>query len=107
MKFGGTSMGSSSRIRIAADICTSQKGRPVLAVVSAMTKITDLLLEAMRHAEAGDSAGLQKNLDTPIARHHAACAELLPVDRQAEVISQIDALNGEFLRIAHGMLMLG
>ncbi len=108
MKFGGTSMGSASRIRVAAEICTAaKKGRPVLAVVSAMTKITDLLLEAMRHAEGGDSAGLQKNLDTLIARHHEACAELLPADQQASVRSQIDALNGEFLRIAHGMLMLG
>ena len=46
MKFGGTSMGSAERIRVAASICAGQmRERPVVAVVSAMSKITDLLLE--------------------------------------------------------------
>ena len=55
MKFGGTSMGSAERIRVAAAICAEQKvQRPLLAVVSAMSKITDLLLDTTRHAEGGD-----------------------------------------------------
>ena len=46
MKFGGTSMGSADRIRIAADIAAEQCAkRPVACVVSAMSKITDLLLD--------------------------------------------------------------
>ena len=31
--------------------------RPVIAVVSAMSKITDLLLDTTRHAEAGEGSG--------------------------------------------------
>jgi bifunctional aspartokinase / homoserine dehydrogenase 1 len=34
----------------------------VVVVVSAMSKITDLLLDTMRHAEAGDRAGMDANL---------------------------------------------
>ena len=58
MKFGGTSMGSAERIRVAAEICAEQmEQRPVVAVVSAMSKVTDLLLDTLRKAEAGDDPG--------------------------------------------------
>ena len=63
MKFGGTSVGSAERMRVAARIAADeQQKRPVVVVVSAMSKITDLLLDTMRHAEAGDRAGLEANL---------------------------------------------
>ena len=43
MKFGGTSMGSADRIRIAAGITVAERAkRPVAIVVSAMSKVTDL-----------------------------------------------------------------
>jgi bifunctional aspartokinase / homoserine dehydrogenase 1 len=62
MKFGGTSVGSADRIRIAAQLAAEeQKKRPVAIVVSAMSKITDLLLDTMRHAEAGDRPGMSRN----------------------------------------------
>ena len=70
MKFGGTSMGSAERIKVAAGICTEQKRlRPVVAVVSAMSQVTDLLLNTLRHAEAGDEAGIEANLDRLAQRH--------------------------------------
>ena len=55
MKFGGTSMGSAERIRVAARLITEQTSkRSVVVVVSAMSKVTDLLLDSLRKAEAGD-----------------------------------------------------
>ena len=63
MKFGGTSVGSAERMRVAARLAAEeQRKRPVAVVVSAMSKITDLLLDTMRHAEAGDHAGMEANL---------------------------------------------
>jgi aspartokinase len=63
MKFGGTSMGSASRIRVAAQISAEQHAkRPVVSVVSAMSKVTDLLLDSLRKAEAGDQADLDENV---------------------------------------------
>ena len=54
MKFGGTSVGSAARMRVSAGLAAAeQKNRPVAIVVSAMSKVTDLLLDTMRHAEAG------------------------------------------------------
>jgi len=107
MKFGGTSVGSAERMRAAARLAAEEKRkRPVIVVVSAMSKITDLLLGTMRHAEAGDRAGMETNLAALRSRHADACRELLPETRQAAVMAAIHALIGEFERIVNGMAML-
>jgi aspartokinase/homoserine dehydrogenase 1 len=107
MKFGGTSVGSADRMRVAARIgAEHSKKRPTLLVVSAMSKITDLLIDAMRHAEAGDRAGLDADLKTLEERHTQACHELLPADRQAAALAGIEELLAGFRRISSGMLML-
>lgn len=108
MKFGGTSMGSAERMKIAGQICTAQKEqRPVVAVVSAMAGVTDMLLNTLRHAEAGDEAGIETNLEKLTARHVEAANELLDGERRARAIEGVQSLIGDFRRIAHGMRMLG
>lgn len=108
MKFGGTSMGSADRMRTAGQICTEQhKQRPVAIVVSAMSKVTDLLLDTLRKAEAGDSAALEANLAQLEQRHVITCCELLPTDRQPAALSQLHSIIGDFRRIAQGVQMLG
>jgi len=108
MKFGGTSVGSADRMRAAAALTLEQKPRrPVIMVVSAMSKITDLLLETMRHAEAGDNAGMEAGIAKLRERHIATCRELLPRERRAAAEPGIESIIGEFERIAGGMLMLG
>lgn len=107
MKFGGTSVGSAERMRIAAQLTARESARrPVAIVVSAMSKITDLLLDSMRHAEAGDRSGIEANLSTLRARHEEACRSLLPETRQTTVMAGIHGLIGEFERIVNGMAML-
>ena len=108
MKFGGTSMGSAERIQVAAEICRKQKDqRPVIAVVSAMSQVTDLLLNTLRHAEAGDEAGIETNLERLAQRHLEACDQLLSGHLRESTTAGIRALVADFRRIAHGMLMLG
>lgn len=108
MKFGGTSMGSADRIRVAAQLSEEQaRQRPTLVVVSAMSKVTDLLLETMRRAEAGDAAGMESDIHKLADRHRAVCAELIPGERRAATQARLDAIVGEFDRIARGILMLG
>ena len=53
MKFGGTSVGSAERIRNAVDIVRSQINRKPIVVVSAVTKITDLLIKLANEAVQG------------------------------------------------------
>jgi bifunctional aspartokinase / homoserine dehydrogenase 1 len=108
MKFGGTSMGSADRMRVAARISTEQKNaRPVVAVVSAMAGVTDLLLNTLRHAEAGDEAGIEANVSRLSERHLEACEQLLAGESGSRTRAGIEALIADFHRIAHGMRMLG
>lgn len=108
MKFGGTSLGSAERMRVAGGILSGERGRrPVVAVVSAMSGVTDLLLDTLRHAEGGDEAGLESNLRKLRERHLETCRELLPADRQEAAIEGIQALLADFERIASGVRMLG
>src|SRR5262249_12192466 len=107
MKFGGTSMSSAERIKGAAGTCAGQKDKhPLVVVVSAMAQVTDLLLNTLRHAEAGDEVGIESNLERLGKRHLETCAELLEGQRRDGAIRGIQALITDFKRIVHGMLML-
>ncbi len=108
MKFGGTSMGSAERIRSAADICESvHKERPAAVIVSAMSKVTDMLLETLRHAEGGDERGVEDMLARLGAKHQECCRQLLEAPDRAETQPILDEILAEFERIARGVLMLG
>jgi aspartokinase/homoserine dehydrogenase 1 len=109
MKFGGTSMGSAERMRAAAALIANEVAvRPVCVVVSAMSKITDLLLDTLRHAEVGDRANVDRNLAVLFDRHREACDNLFdsPESRQAAHLA-VESLVAEFQRIAGGVAMLG
>ena len=108
MKFGGTSMGSAERIRNSASLAAAEaKSRPVVAVVSAMSKVTDLLLDTLRHAEGGDRAGLEANIAALAEKHSEACAQLVPPAAQPALQKGLGDLIAEFRRIAEGILLLG
>lgn len=108
MKFGGTSMGSAERIKTAAELASSElKKRPVLVVVSAMSKITDLLIDTLKHAEVDDREGMDAKIAELERRHVETCRELLPVDVAEETLKVVNATVDAFRRIANGVLMLG
>jgi aspartokinase/homoserine dehydrogenase 1 len=108
MKFGGTSVGSAARMKAACDLIEIQAAsRPVAAVVSAMSKITDLLLDTTRMAEADDRDGIDRNLALLTTRHLEAAKELVPASDFDRVNGEIADLVGEFRRIVNGMQMLG
>ncbi len=110
MKFGGTSMGSADRMRVAADIIAEQqKQRPLTVVVSAMSKVTDLLLETLRRAEVGDQTAVTAGVETLKSRHLEAAEQLLGKGSPACTAASEDvcALITEYQRIAKGILMLG
>src|SRR5450756_2324389 len=106
MKFGGTSVGSAARMRVSAGLAAAeQKKRPVAIVVSAMSKITDLLLDTMRQAESGNRDGMESNLARLRERHEEACRELLPPADQGAVLAQLHDVIDEFERIVNGMAL--
>ncbi len=103
-------MGSAERMRVAAGIIAEQhREQPLAVVVSAMSKITDLLLETLRKAEVGERTAVDSNLELLRKRHVETCSELLSPGSNACEAAIVDtqALVAEFRRIAHGVLMLG
>jgi len=108
MKFGGTSVGSAERMKVACDLIAAEAAhRPVVAVVSAMSKITDLLLDTTRHAEAGDQAGIDGNLQKLEERHFDAAGQLVGSFELMRVREEIAGIVAEFRRIVSGIRMLG
>ena len=107
MKFGGTSVGSADRMKAACDLIAREAAkRPVVAVVSAMSKITDLLLETTRHAEGGDEAGVVRNLRELETRHFEAASALVPAPRLEAIKARLAEVISDFRRIVNGMQML-
>ena len=108
MKFGGTSVGNAERMAAAATlIAEARKTQPVVAVVSAMSKVTDTLLETMRRAEAGDGAGMESNIAQLERRHLEVCQALFAGEPRQQVAEGVRALLKEFRRTCQGILMLG
>ncbi len=100
-------MGSAERMKVAGAIILAQSSsRPVTVVVSAMSKVTDLLLEALRRAELNDRTAVDAGIQTLRERHLSAASALLGDDPHP-VVEAIEALISEFKRITNGVQMLG
>ncbi len=78
MKFGGTSVGDAACIRRAATIVKDAAAtRPVVVVVSAMSGVTNRLIEAAHRAEAGESEFLAGLISELRKQHETALAALV------------------------------
>ena len=110
MKFGGTSVGSAAALENVISIVAKarQEGHAVGVVVSAMSGVTNLLLDSARQAEAGhEKIAQQARLE--IAQKHAETTLHFLGDspeRQA-VLAEINGLLDEFEALCHGIRVLG
>ena len=102
MKFGGTSVGSAERMRVAAWHWRGAKpnsGRTLL-VVSAMSKITDLLIDCDAARRGRRPRRARRRYRRLLEeRPPGAGRELLPADRQAAALAGIEELLAGFRRI--------
>lgn len=110
MKFGGTSVGSVEALAKVLEIITGaqKKGHKVVVVVSAMSGVTNLLLEAAHQAESGDEETARRAKEE-IARKHAQVTLhfLGSTPTHKAVMNQINALLNEFEALCHGIRVLG
>src|SRR5580693_2720587 len=77
MEFGGSSLGSASAIEQAASIVKEHLERKPVVVVSAMGKITDRLLDAVRAAARGDSYSARQQTEALRRMHFSEVRALL------------------------------
>ncbi len=108
MKFGGTSVGSAERIAQAAQLAveTAATGHQVVVVTSAMSKVTDALIDAARLASTGqwDPALRQELFD----RHEAVADALIGNDpaRHAAVLDALRQRLDRFEKLCFGLSMV-
>ncbi len=107
MKFGGTSLGSPDRIRAAAELCRrAAESYRVVTVVSAMSQVTNQMLETFSRAEVSDEDAVETNLAALEAKHLDAMRELAPLERHDAIGKRIGEIMRGYARIARGMLLL-
>lgn len=78
MKFGGTSVGDVAAFERVHHVVSTQIGRRPVAVVSAMTKVTDALLAAFDTAKKGEFAEAFASLEPHFDRHVAVAKHFIP-----------------------------
>jgi aspartate kinase len=109
MKFGGTSVGNGDAIRATADIiCAAQKDWPRLIVVaSAMSGVTDALLNGAYTAAAGDAATFRSIAADLRTKHFTALEALMPPAAQGIARAEILTHLSEFESLCHAVNVLG
>ncbi len=109
MKFGGTSVGSAEAISQVVDILKEafEAGHRVLGVASAMSGVTNMLIEGAQTAAAGNATrykGLAEQLE---AKHAAVIRALIKSDVERIALhDEIDGLIEEFQTLCYGIYVL-
>lgn len=96
-KFGGTSMGTSARIRGVADILVARRGERQAVVVSAMSKVTDALIDVTKKAAAKDPSWTHDA--QALAEKHRQVARDLLGEKAGPTLERLE-------RELHGMMEL-
>lgn len=92
MKFGGTSVGDATRVHQAAAIVEAQP-TPRVAVVSAASGVTNLLLDAAR-AAAADGVAFSARLAADVrAKHYAVAASIGCEQERVHAVALLDQLH--------------
>ena len=89
MKFGGTSVADAAAFENVARIVSSERKSAPVVVVSAMSGVTDSLLNATISAATGDAQRAFASLENVRKRHEAAANELLFDSKREEFLKQL------------------
>ncbi len=108
MKFGGTSVGDAPCIaRTAQIIAQAARGGACVAVVSAMSGVTNRLIEATRSAETGSMENTSVALEALRKQHETALTSLISrEDHRAAVRQKMQEVFAEGRRLYEGTALL-
>jgi aspartokinase/homoserine dehydrogenase 1 len=107
LKFGGTSVANAQNIKLVLDIVINKaKEEKLVVVVSAFSKVTDLLQLASQKAAAGDESF--KDILAEIEKKHLdALKEFIPVSEQSSLLSHIKRIVNHLETLLDGCFLLG
>jgi len=109
MKFGGTSVGSAEAIARSAEIvrATRQEWPASAVIVSAMSGVTDILLEGAQRAATGDEQTFRALANDLRAKHQTALEGLVEAEQIMHVQEKIERHVREFEDLCHAVTVLG
>jgi aspartate kinase len=109
-KFGGTSVGNPDRIRQLVAIVKAERTRDprLIVVVSAMSGVTNLLLEATQKAAQGEVEAIAQASTALRERHLSALEQLVPdKELRHSVAAELENFFDRFARIGEGIALVG
>jgi bifunctional aspartokinase / homoserine dehydrogenase 1 len=108
MKFGGTSVGDPAAIRSVVEIVhAAARMSELVIVVSAMSSVTNQLLEAAQQAEAGNRGRVEATFRDLRLRHRSVISELIhSVQQCGRVNLAVEQLLEEGERLCEGTALL-
>jgi len=108
MKFGGTSVGDASCIARAVEIIAqAAKQNGCIAVVSAMSGVTNRLIEAAKKAQTGNSGEAAAVVDALRQQHEAALTSLIQhQEERVRIRQRMEEVLGEGRRLCEGTALL-
>ncbi|TKY47810.1 Bifunctional aspartokinase/homoserine dehydrogenase 2 [Spatholobus suberectus] len=105
-KFGGTCVGNSSRIKNVADIIINDDSERKLVVVSAMSKVTDMMYDLVHKAQSRDESYVSA-LDAVLEKHSSTAHDLLAGDDLATFLSQLHQDIGDLKAMLQAIYIAG
>ncbi|XP_075648465.1 bifunctional aspartokinase/homoserine dehydrogenase, chloroplastic-like [Castanea sativa] len=87
-KFGGTCVGSAERIKSVGNIILNDDSERKLVVVSAMSKVTDMMYDLINRAQSRDESYISA-LDAVLEKHRSTALDLLDGDDLGSFLSQL------------------
>lgn len=107
LKFGGTSVGDAKSIRNILDIISSyrEKNVPVAVVVSAMSGVTNTLIETGKKASVNDES-FRDSIKSIEEKHYTAIRELIDARRQSHVFAKVKYMFNELDDLLNGIFLL-
>ncbi len=108
MKFGGTSVADASCVaRVVEIIRAASQQSHVVVVVSAMSGVTNKLIEAATHAEAGEHVPVAAIFEAIRQQHEAAISALIQsVEQRRRITWKMEELLREGDRLCQGATLL-
>jgi aspartokinase/homoserine dehydrogenase 1 len=106
LKFGGSSVASAEAMKQVAVIIQEEiKKEETVVVVSALGKVTDMLLQSGILAAEGNIE-YKSIFQQMVERHLNTCKELLPITNQSSILSKIMQQFNEIEDILNGIYLL-
>nr|WP_315164572.1 bifunctional aspartate kinase/homoserine dehydrogenase I [uncultured Flavobacterium sp.] len=107
LKFGGTSVANAENIKLVLDIVINKsKEDKLVVVVSALSKVTDLLQLASIKAASNDESF--KDIVAEIEKKHLdTLKELIPVSEQSGLLSHLKRIVNHLETLLDGCFLLG